>query len=462
MASAVGAFERPPLRTIMVTNTHNIIIVPDEPIVCPKDQHRFPLHQGITQQTMEKYERAFESEFEKRTQELRSEIELQVRKNAQKEFSAKQRELEEQLSERDEAVKQAQNLLKKAQNEARAKALAEFEHEKRGILDDLTEKEHQLTQSRERELGLLREKKKLEQVKENLELENARKLDRERQQIQEEAAAKEAAKTRLRVAEMEKKLSDALRLNEDLTRKLEQGSQQLQGEVLELDLEDRLRTDFPYDKIERVSKGVNGADILQRVHSPNGQLCGTIVWEAKRAKSWSDKWLQKLKDNQMQAGAEFAVIVTSALPRDSKEPFMMNGDIWVVTDPVIRPIAETLRAMLIQSNKLKLASTGKNEKMELVYNYLCSPQFAQRIRAVVETFVLMKRSLDQERNALAKIWKQREAQIERVASNVMEMCGELQAISQSSLHKLEEIKELALPEEPVGTSELATPKALVN
>jgi hypothetical protein len=440
----------------------NIIIGSDEPIVCPKDQHRFPLHQGITRQTIENYERAFESEFEKRAQELREEIEAQVRKKTAKEFSAKQHELEEKITERDEALEQTHGLITKAQKEARANALAEFELEKKGILDDLADKDRSLKEFREREFSLLREKKKLEQAKETLELENARKLDEERKKIQEEAADKEVSRTRLKFAELEKRLTDAQRLNEDLTRKLEQGSQQLQGEVLELDVEERLRTAFPYDKIEPVRKGVRGADILHRVYSPNGQFCGTIVWEAKRAESWSDKWLQKLKDDQMQAGAEIAIIVTSAFPRDYKEPFMMHGDVWIASDTVVRPIAETLRAMLLESNKLKLASTGKSEKMELLYTYLCSAQFAQRIRAVVETFVLLKRNLDQERNAMAKLWKQRETQIDRVASNIMEMCGELQAISQSSLRQLDEIQQIALPASEIGARDLIQSNALAD
>ena len=234
-------------------------------------------------------------------------------------------------------------------------------------------------------------------------------------------------------------------MNEDLSRKLEQGSQQLQGEVLELELETVLRTSFPHDRIEPVKKGQRGADILHTVITPTGQRCGTIIWEAKRAENWSDKWIQKLKDDQLESKAEIAVIVTTSMPIGIEEPFLLHEGIWVTKEFIIKPVAQFLRIMLIETNNLKIVNTGKNEKMEALYNYLCSPQFSQRIRAVVDTFIGMKRDLDQEKNAFMKIWKKREAQIERVATNMSGMVGELEAISQESFQQLENIEPLSLP-----------------
>lgn len=418
-----------------------IILSSDESIICPKDQHRFPIHQGITRQTMEKYEK----EFEKKGEEIREEIEKDARRKALKEFTEKKKELEEKLTEKDEELGKVKSQITKIQKDARDKALAEYNIEKEGLLEDLSQKEKALKEFREREQELRKEKQKLQSDKDNFELDVSRRIDEERKKLQEEISKKEAEKLKYKFAELEKKLEDASRLNEDLTRKLEQGSQQLQGEVLELELETVLRTSFPYDRIEPVRKGARGADVIQRVHSPTGQACGTIIWEAKRAETWSEKWVQKLKDNQLEAGAEIAVIVSTSMPKDSKEPFLMKDDIWVVSDLAVRPVAETLRAMLLESAKLRLANTGKGEKMELLYNYLNSPQFAQRIRAVVETFGAMKKSLDQERNAMARLWKQRDVQIERVASNMTGMCGELQAISHGSLHQLDSIEQFSLP-----------------
>ena len=493
----------PPQPTTPDSMASTINISSDEPIVCPKDQHRFPLHQGITRQTIEKYEREFDKELEKRGQEFREQIEKDIKRKAAKEFAlkqteleeklaekdeslkkaqalavkaqkeakakaleefepekkalqddkrkaerefaARQTELEERLAEKDESLKRAQALAAKAQKEAKAKALAEFEPEKKALQDELGEKDMALKTLRGRELELLKEKAKLQQAKENLELENQRKLGEERQKIQDEVAKREAEKSRLKFAELEKKLTDAQRLNDDLTRKLDQSSQQLQGEVLELELEGKLRSAFPYDRIEPVRKGALGADILHRVHTPTGQACGTIIWEAKRAKIWSDKWLQKLKDDQREAGAEIAILVTTVFPKECSEPFMLHGDVWITSDIAVLAIAEAFRVRLIEISKLRVANTGRNEKAELLYNYLCSPQFAQRIRSVVETFAFMKRTLDQEKTAMARLWKQREAQINGVESNMAGMCGELQAISHGSLHQLEEIEQLALP-----------------
>jgi hypothetical protein len=423
-----------------------IILSSHEIVVCPKCAEKFPLHQGITKQTMEKYEK----EFEKRYEELRLEIRKEEEKKARKAFLDRQAQLQEKLDESEEARKKAESALRRAANEARAKAEQDFELERKAMKQELAEKDSALKEFREKELALRRDKQKLEQDKQNLELEVQRRIDQERRAIQEQTSKTEAEKFRLKEAEYKKKLEDAQRVNEELSRKLEQGSQQLQGEVLELELEDVLRTSFPHDKIDPVRKGQRGADVLQTVFTPTGQRCGTIIWEAKRAENWSDKWIQKLKDDQLEAKAEIAVIVTTDMPDGIEESFALLSDIWVAREHVVKPIAQTLRQMLIELNNLKLVNTGKNEKIEALYNYLCSPQFTQRVRAVVETFVSMKRDLDQEKNAVQRLWKKREAQIERVATNMTGMVGELQAIAHESLPQLESIELLSLPspEEP--------------
>src|SRR3989338_4666223 len=280
-----------------------IIISADEVIICPKDHHKFPLHQGITRQTMDKYEKEFEKELEKRGIELQEEIEKEVRRKISKEYSAKKIELEDKLAEKEEELSKTKSQITKIQKEAKAKALAEFEQEKK---------------------------------------------------IKNEISKKESEKSKFKIAEIEKKLGDALRLNEDITRKLEQGSQQLQGEVLEIEVEELLRSSFPHDLIEAVRKGARGADVIHKVHTPTGQFCGTKIGRAKRAESWSDKWVQKLKDDQMEAGAEVAVIVSTTLPKASKEPFILYGNVWITNTTTVRPIAEALRAMLIENSKLKL------------------------------------------------------------------------------------------------------------
>jgi Uncharacterized protein conserved in bacteria len=429
-----------------------VILNSDETIVCPKCSEKFPLDKGITRQTMENYENEYEAAFEKRETELTEEIRKTEEKKAKKIFDEKQIELQDQLKTSEDARKKAEASAKKAIDDTCLKLSEEFELERKTLKQDLEQKDSALKDFREKELNLRKEKQQLEQEKANLELDVQRRLDEERKNIQEQTVKTESEKYRLREAEYKKKLDDAQKANEDLSRKLEQGSQQLQGEVLELELETVLRSSFPHDKIEPVKKGQRGADILHTVYTPSGQRCGTIIWEAKRAENWSDKWIQKLKDDQLESKAEIAVIVTTSMPLGIEEPFLLHEGIWVTKEFIIKPVAQSLRIMLIEANNLKNFSTGKNEKMEALYNYLCSPQFSQRIRAVVDTFMGMKRDLDQEKNAFMKIWKKREAQIERVAMNMTGMVGELEAISQESFQQLGSIEQLSLPCSEVSDS----------
>jgi hypothetical protein len=415
-------------------------------ITCPQCSAKFQLHQGIARHTIEQYEQEFDAFFKLRDAELREQLQKEAEKKAGRQFTEKINALQEQLSEKEKQFTESRAQLEKARQEARKKALEEVELEKRSLSEELTAKSNQLKATREKEMQLLKEKQKWEDEKQAMELENQRRLAAERQKIQEQAMQSADEKFRLREAEYKKKLDDFQKANEELNHKLTRTSQQLQGEVLELELEETLRAAFPIDQIEPVKKGQRGADVIQRVVGPAMQVCGAIIWEAKRAENWSDKWLQKLKDDQLAAGAEIAVIVTTTMPRDVREGFAFINGIWVTNEQLIRPLAETLRLMLIQAQNLKLAETGKNDKMALLYDYLNSPQFAQKIRSVLEAFASMKKDLDQEKTAMIKIWKKRETQINRVITGMSGMVGELQGIASNSLKQLEKIDALSLPD----------------
>ena len=247
---------------------------------------------------------------------------------------------------------------------------------------------------------------------------------------------------RLKDMEKEKKISDMLKTIEELKRKGEQGSMQTQGEVLELDLEALLRSRFPTDEIEPVPKGIRGADILQRVHNRSGQLCGTIIWESKRTKAWSDGWIAKLKDDQREVKAEIAVIVSETLPSGVKAFTQMEG-VWVADFTLAASLAEVLRSGLTQLALAKLSAVGRGEKMDVIYNYLSGPHFRQRVEGIVEAFKSMKEDLDQEKRAITRTWAKREKQIERVINNTAGMYGDIQGIIGASLP---EIKILELDE----------------
>ena len=221
---------------------------------------------------------------------------------------------------------------------------------------------------------LRKQKRELEERERRLELDTARKLDEERRKIEDQAVRQVEERHRLKDAEKDKQLHDALAVNEELRRKLQQGSQQTQGEVLELELEELLQDAFPFDHIEPVPQGVNGADLIHRVHSKNGHCCGTIVWESKRTKAWSDGWLQKLKDDLRLAKGDVAVIVSESLPKDIEHFAQMNG-VWVTSRECALNLAAALRAQLLEISTIKAAAVGKNEKMEILYRYLSGPEF---------------------------------------------------------------------------------------
>lgn len=306
-------------------------------------------------------------------------------------------------------------------------------------LEDLrrraAEKDGKLQAAEQAELGLRKQKRELEERERRLELDIVRKLDDERRKIETQAVKQLEEQYRLKDAEKDKKLQDALVVNEELRRKLQQGSQQTQGEVLELELEDLLRTTFPFDDIEPVPKGVNGADLIHRVHHNNGHCCGIIVWESKRTKGWSDGSIQKLKDDLRLVKGDVAVIVSEALPKDIANFAQVKG-VWIASRACAVNLAAALRAQLIEISMVKVAAVGKNEKMEILYNYLSGSEFKQRIEAIVEAFISMQEDLNEERRTAERRWSKREKQIQRVITNTSGMYGDLQGLMGSSLDNI--------------------------
>lgn len=423
-----------------------ILIGPEETVVCPKCSYHFPLHQGIAKQTIERYEKAYDSALQERTEELKVELGKAAEKEAVKKHAEQVSQLNEELETARQSLEESELRNKKVKADAEAKAQREFELERKVLQEELQEKTTAIDEFRKEEMALRREKKRLQEDRESLELDLQRKLDLARQDIEKRVGESEAEKFKYKEAEFKQQLESAVKANEELTRKLEQGSQQLQGEVLETELESLLRTAFPHDDIQEVAKGARGADIVQRVYTPNGQFCGTILWEAKRAQNWSEKWLQKLRDDRLTANADIAVLACTRMPKDCREPFQIMGDVWVASDRVVRPVAETLRVMLIQTNALRLSNLGKAEKMELLYNYLSSSNFAQKVGSTIEAFSIMKQDLEKEKAAMYRAWRRRESQLERVTVGMATMVGELQAIAQHSLPLLDSIDQLLLPE----------------
>lgn len=395
-----------------------------------------------------------EADYQKKLADAQSET-IEIEKNISTKFAKEIEDLKESLTEKDEKIEKANQRIEKVKEETRKAALEDAASEKIVLEEKLKIKENAITDFRNKELKLIQEKEKLEEEKANLDLDYKRKLNEERENIKKQAMLKKDEEFKLKETEYQKKISDAQRVNEELSKKLENKSQQFAGDVLEIVLEEILKNSFTQDDIKRIGKGVKGADVLQIVFNKLGQNCGKILWEAKRHEDWQDKWIQKLKDDQMEQNAEIAIIVTTTMPKGCDELFTQMDDVWIVSDQLIKPFANTLRYSLIETSKQKQTNIGKDEKKELIYNYLNSPQFVQKVKSVLGTFVNMKIDLDKEKASIQRIWKKRESQIERVVNNISSIVGELQGLSQGSLSELENIDQLMLPEadiEPEDTN----------
>ena len=252
---------------------------------------------------------------------------------------------------------------------------------------------------------------------------------------------------KLKVAEKDQTISSMQQKIEELKQKAEQGSQQLQGEVQELELENLLRSKFPFDVIEPVPKGEFGGDALQRVNSAGATPCGSILWEFKRTKNWSDGWLAKLREDQRSAKADVCVLVSQVLPK-GVEAFDLLDGVWVASPRVIIPVAMMLRQGLLQLSQARALSEGQHTKTEMVYQYLTGPRFKQRVEAIVEAFSSMQDDLDKERKVIMKQWAKRQEQIERVMGATVGMYGDLQGIAGKSLQEIEGLELAALEMKP--------------
>lgn len=415
---------------------HKIILSSEEQIVCPQCQHKFELGEGITRQTIEKYEQDFESAMKERATELRKEAEQEAERKLARTYNTQLGALKEQLTGSQQAVAEMKARVEQVQQETKAKARADFEAEKRMLQQELSEKDGKLKELRDQEIALRQEKNKLEESRRGLELELQRKLDEEKKKIEEQIRNAEAERFKLKEAEYQKRIEDAQKANEDLRRKLDQGSQQLQGEVQELELESLLRVKFPFDSIEPVPKGEFGGDVLQRVVSQTGQQCGTILWESKRTKNWSDGWLTKLREDQRTAKAEISVLVSQVLPKGI-EAFDVIDGVWVASSRAALPVATVLRHSLLQVSIARQVNEGQETKTQMVYQYLTGPRFRLRVEAIVEAFSSMQEDLDKERKVIMKQWAKREEQIERVMGATVGMYGDLQGIAGKSIQEIE-------------------------
>ena len=314
--------------------------------------------------------------------------------------------------------------LKQAVQEAEARSREQSSVELKLLQDQLAEQQRKVRQAQAAELALRKEKAALEERQRELDLEVARRLDAEKQRLEESIRKTVSEEQSLKVREKDKQIEDLKKLLEEAKRKSEQGSQELQGEVLELDIEAVLTARFPQDIIRPVPKGVRGADIIQEVRNAALQPCGTIIWEMKNTKHWQPSWIAKLKDDQRATGASLAVLVSVVLPEDIRA-FGCTDVVWVSDLASYLPLSMALREQLIHVAFARNAATGMNDKMEAIYRYLSGDTFRQKVEAIVEAFAAMREQIDRERRAMTRHWAEREKQLERVIANTAGMYGDL-------------------------------------
>ena len=307
----------------------------------------------------------------------------------------------------------------------------------------MKQRDKKLAEAQKVQADLLRKQRELDDAKRELDLTVEKRVQEGLAATRAQAKKEAEESLSLKVKEKEQTIASMQTQIESLKRKAEQGSQQLQGEVQELELEALLGEKFPFDTIQPVPKGEHGGDVLHIVIGPLGQPCGTILWESKRTKNWSDGWLTKLRDDQRAAKAELAVIVSQALPK-SVETFDLIDGVWVTHPRAALPIAVTLRHTLIEIATARQASEGQQTKMEMVYQYLTGPRFRQRVEAIVEAFSSMQQDLYKEKKAINKQWAKREEQIDRVMHATVGMYGDFQGIAGKTLQEIEGLELRAL------------------
>jgi len=405
--------------------------MPDNTIICPNCGHHIAVEEAFLHQAGERIRKEYE--VKQREQEaifLRKRNDLE---NERKEFEEKKLRENELFHEKLEAR------LKEATEKLKERASAESAQRLKALEDEIENRKKENTALKQKEIEFLRKENALKEKEEQLQLDFERKFLLQRDVLASEIRKQEAERYDLKFKEYEKRLEDHKKMIDEMKRKAEQGSMQLQGEVQELALEDLLHATFPHDIIHEVPKGIKGADVIQTVINPLQQVCGTIIFESKRTKTFSESWIEKLKEDQRDTGANLAVIVTEALPKDM-ERFGRKEGVWICTYHEATSLIFVLRELLIREQSIRAATENRGGKMELLYAFLISDEFHHQIDGIVEGFSSLKTELDREKRAMQRIWKEREKQIEKVISNTIDMHTSIRSIAGNAIAPVQSLE----------------------
>jgi hypothetical protein len=389
-------------------------------ITCPKCGAEIPLSEAVSHRLRERLAADFERQ--------RAELNLALKKREQQ-LETRRIALEERAkSLQAEVARQVEAERQKLRVDSARQAEEKFGAELKDLHNLLADQSAKLKVAQDAEVELRKKQRDLEDAKRDFELQLARKLDEERHNIADAACQQATEVERLKLADKQKVITDLQHQIAQLKQRAEQGSMQLQGETLELELERELRAAFPFDQVDEVKKGIRGADCVQCVRAGSGLECGTILWEAKRARNWSPDWPEKLKGDQREVKAEFAVIVTTCPPAGIRGIGQSDG-VWVCDPALAVALAAALRQGLIGAAAQRVQQANRTEKMAMLYDHLCSVEFRQHIEAVVESFLALQEQLAAEQRAFARQWKEREQQLRKAIAHTAMLYGGIQGIA---------------------------------
>jgi hypothetical protein len=391
---------------------------------CPNCRHEFPLGSALTEEIENEVKAKYKAYLGEERKKMDA-VKAQLAREAE-ELKLKAENQDRLLADQLRAAKT------QLEQEAVKKAASEMQLQMEMLNRELTEKSQKLKESQNRELELLQKEKQIREKEENMVLELEKKMHERQKEIEEKVKKLEADRFEMKIKELEKKLEDQKELAETMRRKAEQGSMQLQGEVLELALEELLKNTFPFDQVEEVAKGVKGADCIQTVRNHTAQECGKIIYESKRTKAFASEWIEKLKTDMRAQQADVAILVTETLPRDMSS-FGFKDGIWVCRFSDVKALAFVLRDSLIRIKSAVISQENMSDKAQMIYNYITGTEFRQNIEATLESWLALKDAITREKVQMEKIWKEREKQLDKALTSTAQFYGSMKGIAGNAI-----------------------------
>jgi hypothetical protein len=406
-------------------------------ILCPNCSTEINVNEILYHQLEEDFKKRFSTQLAEEKKKYTSELELL---NLQKEEFEKKKQKENELFQEklQSKLREERQIIEK---QLKAKIVGEQSEQFALMQNELLEQSEKLKDLSRSKAEIEKLKREKDELKESVLADAERILNQKLIEEKEKIRKVEQDRNELAIKELHKQLDDQKRLTEEMKRKQEQGSMQLQGEVQELAIEEWLAANFPLDTIEEIKKGARGGDCIQTVNTRNSQNCGTIYYESKRTKDFQPSWIEKFKADIREKGANIGVLVTEVLPSDMDRVGQKEG-IWICTYDEFKGLCKVLRESIIQINTAIVSQENKGDKMGLLYNFLTGNTFRLQVEAIVEGFTQMQTDLDSEKRAMQRIWKMREKQLEKVISNTIDMHGSIKGIAGNAI---QEIKLLDLP-----------------